>query len=597
MVSDAVVILPAFAASGAVLAVFAVLACARRGARAEATGRSIAEARAHVVATRTGLCSFEVDVARRRLHWSPEMCELHGVDVDTFDGTFAAARALVAAADDAERFELGLAQLVLHGEASFTYRTRRPDGELRWIEAWASEFDLPDPPGRRAIGVAHDVTERERAGAELSHLSRHDALTGLPNRSAFIGRLERMLDEPRPGALLLLDLDGFKEINDALGHGIGDLVLIELATRLRTCIGRDDVLGRLGGDEFGVLLHDVDDVAPALAVAQCVLEKLSEPVRLEPMALHVSGSVGIARWPLHGTSASMVLKHADVAMYKAKDRANCAVVYEPDHQDDRAWKLALVAELRAALDRGDLDVHYQPIVELPTNRVVGLEALARWRRPTGDIGPVVFVPLAEQFGLISDLTLLIMRKAMAEARRWQSDGTALRVSINISPRVLSRPTFADDVKAVLRDAGLPPERLILEITETALAEPTGVLMAALQDLRAMGVGIALDDFGAGYSCLGTLTELPVDILKIDRSFLSRLPAPNAIGVVRAIIEMARHLGIETVAEGVEGEAAATLLRDLGCGFAQGFHFGRPTPVVDLRSLGESDHFGIAPASS
>jgi diguanylate cyclase (GGDEF)-like protein len=418
--------------------------------------------------------------------------------------------------------------------------------------------------------------------------SRHDELTDLPNRAAFVEQLERSIEGPRPGAALILDLDGFKEINDALGHGIGDLVLVEIASRLKTCMRDGDVLARLGGDEFGVLLHGFDDMAPAVATAQCVLAKLHDPVRLEPMALHVSGSVGIARWPEHGTTASTVLKHADVAMYKAKDRANCAVVYEPEQKDDRAWKLALVAELRAAIDAGELDVHYQPIVEMPTSRVVGLEALARWRRPSGDIGPVVFVPLAEQFGLIPDLTMLIMRKAMDEARRWESDGRTLRVSINISPRVLSGPTFADDVKGALRDASLPPNRLILEITETALAEPTRELMAALHELRSLGVAIALDDFGAGYSSLGTLTELPVDILKIDRSFLSRLPAPNAIGIVRAIIEMAGHLGIDTVAEGVEGEAAASLLRDLGCGFAQGFHFGRPAPVVDLRSFVDSE---------
>jgi diguanylate cyclase (GGDEF)-like protein len=418
--------------------------------------------------------------------------------------------------------------------------------------------------------------------------SRHDELTDLPNRAAFVEQLERSLEEPCPGAAMILDLDGFKEINDALGHGIGDLVLVEIAARLRACMREGDVLARLGGDEFGVLLHGLDDVAPAVATAQCVLAKLHGPVRLESMALHVSGSVGIARWPEHGTTASTVLKHADVAMYKAKDRANCAVVYEPEQKDDRAWKLALVAELRAAIDAGELDVHYQPIVEMPTSRVVGLEALARWRRPSGDIGPVVFVPLAEQFGLIPDLTMLIMRKAMGEARRWESNGKMLRVSINISPRVLSRPTFADDVKDALRAASLPPNRLILEITETALAEPTRELMAALHELRSLGVAIALDDFGAGYSSLGTLTELPVDILKIDRSFLSRLPAPNAIGIVRAIIEMAGHLGIDIVAEGVEGEAAASLLRDLGCGFAQGFHFGRPAPAVDLRSLVDSD---------
>jgi diguanylate cyclase (GGDEF)-like protein len=438
---------------------------------------------------------------------------------------------------------------------------------------------------------------RAALDASARLVSRHDELTGLPNRASFVEQLERALEVSRPGAVLILDLDGFKEINDALGHGIGDLVLVEIAARLETCMREGDVIARLGGDEFGFLLHGLDDVAPALATAQCVLAKLHEPVRLEPMALHVSGSVGIAHWPEHGTTASTVLKHADVAMYKAKDRANCAVVYEPEQQDDRAWKLALVAELRAAIDAGALDVHYQPIVEMPTSRVVGLEALARWRRPAGDIGPVVFVPLAEQFGLIPDLTMLIMAKAMDEARRWETGGTTLRVSINISPRVLSSPTFADDVKRALEAASLPPNRLILEITETALAEPTRELMAALHELRSLGVAIALDDFGAGYSSLGTLTELPVDILKIDRSFLSRLPAPNAIGVVRAIIEMAGHLGIDTVAEGVEGEAAASLLRELGCGFAQGFHFGRPTPDVDLRSLVDSELFGIGPVPS
>ena len=590
LISVVAVTVLALVLAGAVVALASTRAkLVRLGRLVTASSHVVAvhEARQEIITGRSGLCAFELDLIQRTLAWSPEVAELHGIDVETFDGTFSALLALAHEDGDATATERGLAQLVLKGEGSFAYRTRRPDGDTRWIEVWAREVVLPGETHSRIIGVAGDITDRKQAEANLQYVSRHDALTGLPNRSALIDHLGGVVGDARPGALLLLDLDGFKEINDALGHGIGDQVLVEIARRIQACVRDDDTVARLGGDEFAIVLHDVDSPATGVATAQRILQELSAPVRVSAMALHVSGSIGISLWPVHGSSPSSLLKHADVAMYRAKGRANCAVVYTADHEDDRAGRLALVAELRAAIEEGTLDVHYQPIVEMPHDRVVGLEALARWRRPNGDVGPNVFVPLAEQFGLINELTRLIMGKAMDEARRWQADGVALRVSVNISPRVLSNPAFAEDVKCALLASDLPASSLILEITETALAEPTTELMLALHELRAMGVSVALDDFGAGYSSLGTLTELPVDILKIDRSFLSRLPAPNAIGVVRAIIEMARHLGIDTVAEGVEGEAAASVLRDLGCGFAQGYHFGRPAPVVDIRSLVDS----------
>jgi len=545
---------------------------------------SIHQARQQIITSRSGMCAFELDVVARTAAWSPEMAQLHGLADGAFDGTIAGMLALAVGADDVSAIEHGIAQLVLRGEGAFTYRVLGADGDERWIDAWAREVVLSGESHSRIVGVASDVTERKRAEAELHHVARHDRLTALPNRTELVERLARALDEPGRGALLLLDLDGFKEINDALGHGIGDLVLVEIAQRLRSCVREDDLVARLGGDEFAIVLRDLADPAIATSSAERILRTLADPLQVSPMALHVSGSIGMAVWPEHGIAPGTLLQHADVAMYRAKARGNCALMYEPMHEDDRASRLALVAELRDAIADGVLDVHYQPIVELPHDRVVGVEALARWRRPQGDVPPTVFVALAEQFGLIHELTTVVLRKALGEARRWQEDGRALRVSVNMSPRVLSNPNFAEDVKYALLAADLHPTQLILEITETALAEPTRELLVSLQELRSMGVSIALDDFGAGYSSLATLTELPVDILKIDRSFLSRLPAPNAIGVVRAIIEMARHLGIDTVAEGVEGESSAALLRELGCGFAQGYHFGRPAPVVDIRSF-------------
>ena len=536
-------------------------------------------ARERVVAAGSGLATFEGDLLAGTLWLSPEMEQLTGFAPGEFGGTVAEAMSFAAGVDDTAEMERGMARLLVDGQATLAFRILRADGELRWIEMAARVVTAG-----RIVGVASDVTERKLAEAELEHLARHDPLTRLPNREQLLVELADDLAEGSPGALLLLDLDGFKEINDGLGHGTGDTVLVEVGDRLRHSVRDEDLVARLGGDEFAIVMRDVHDPAVAVAGAERVLAVLAEPVTAGGMSLHVAGRIGIALWPRHGTTTSTLLQHADVAMYRAKKRGGCGLVYDALQDHDRVSKLALVGELRAALDADAIEVHYQPVVELGSNRIVGMEALARWRRPGGDVPPGVFVPLAEQTGLIRDLTPIVLRKALEEARRWEEDGLDLKVSVNMSARVLADPGFAESVTYSLLQTGLAPSRLILEITETALAEPTPMLIEALHELRASGVAIALDDFGAGYSSLGTLAELPVDVLKIDRSFLSRLPAPTAVGVVRAIIEMARHLGIDTVAEGVEGGADATLLRDLGCGFAQGYHFGRPAAEVDVESI-------------
>jgi EAL domain-containing protein (putative c-di-GMP-specific phosphodiesterase class I)/GGDEF domain-containing protein len=446
-----------------------------------------------------------------------------------------------------------------------------------------------------------------RQAAMSSHRMRHDALTGLPNRASVSETLQEALDraEPEAGPLtvMLLDLDDFKSINDTLGHELGDLVIERVARRLCRAVdgrpsgpeddgavgqdgqggaatGRDTVLARIGGDEFAVLVHgsqaEAEDIAERLLVA------LEHPLEVDSVALHICASIGIACFPQHGRTAPELIRHADVAMYCAKGSDAGFATYAEEDDEYSIDRLALAAQLRRGIDRGELVVHYQPKVPLRDGATLGLEALVRWNHPQlGCIGPDGFIPLAEQTGIIKPLTERVLEASLEQCRRWRRAGIEVTVSVNVSTRSLLDHDLAVVIGALLARLDLAASALQLEITESRILADLPRARAALDEFRAMGVMIAIDDFGTGYSSLTQLQQLPVDEIKIDRSFVTRMETDRQDAVlVHSIIDLGRNLGLRVTAEGVETETVKQVLATLGCDYAQGFHVGRPAVAAE-----------------
>jgi diguanylate cyclase (GGDEF)-like protein len=433
--------------------------------------------------------------------------------------------------------------------------------------------------------VARASATLRRQADEQHRLAREDDLTGLPNRRWLLDRLRTLVVRDAPGpsaALLLVDLDRFKDVNDALGHHNGDELLRLASRRMRGALRDGDVLARLGGDEFAVLLGRLSGREDAAVVADRLGEALDDPFELDGVPVYVEASIGIAVWPEHGRTGDELLRHADVAMYEAKRRQSGWAVFEADAGDERD-RLTRLGELRRALDRDELVLHFQPKVSVSTGELVGVEALVRWQHPErGLIPPNDFVPLAEQTGLIRPLTRRVLDRALEQCRAWQDAGLSLSVAVNVAPRLLSEPDFPTLVGGLLDRWGIPPAQLELEITESGLmvdAERTQEVLWRLHDL---GVRLSIDDFGTGYSSLSRLRELPIDHLKIDRSFVQRLEEADAdAAIVRSTIGLGQSLGLRVVAEGVETEDALRRLGSFGCDQAQGFHIARPLPAAEL----------------
>jgi diguanylate cyclase (GGDEF)-like protein len=419
----------------------------------------------------------------------------------------------------------------------------------------------------------------------LNHESLHDSLTGLANRALFQQELTAALDHPGARhAVLLMDLDRFKEVNDTLGHHHGDLLLCEVANRLRSRIGPNDTLARLGGDEFAVLMTDVD-AYEASAVAECVLEALTEPMRLQGVTMEVTGSCGLVLAPDHGRDADLLLQRADVAMYLAKHDMAGVRLYQAQQDDYSPRRLALAGNLRTALEAGQLTLRYQPQARIDDASIIGAEALVRWQHPDyGDVMPDDFVSIAEQTGQIRELTRYVLDAAVHDCAGWAAAGHPMAVSVNISVRNLLENDLAVTVAETLSRHGLPSSRLTLEITETHLmADParTGEVLRALDRL---GVRLSVDDFGTGYSSLAYLKQLPVREVKVDRSFVRDLGSnSDDAAIVEAIIQLAHTLGVEVVAEGVEDAAAQDRLLELECDLVQGYHLARPMTDVQLHA--------------
>src|SRR3954447_22069271 len=419
--------------------------------------------------------------------------------------------------------------------------------------------------------------------AERQQQALHDDLTGLPNRALLQDRVTRvLLDRNHTGrqlAVLLLDLDHFKEINDTLGHHIGDVLIREVGARLQEAVREGDTVARLGGDEFAVLVAAMVGPEDAVLVAERVVSALREPFTIDGVRLDVQASIGIALSPQHGSDVETLIQRADVALYTAKEQRGCWAMYSPESDQYTVERLALLGELRAGLECGQLVVYYQPKSDARTGVVVGMEALARWRHPArGLLPPDEFIPLAENTGLIGELTFEVLRQALNQVRAWQRAGMRLGVSVNLSARQLTDLDLPRDVEALLRDYGLPPAMLTLEVTEsTIMADPSRTL-TILRLLAELGVCLSIDDFGTGYSSLSYLKRVDAHELKIDKSFIMGMSHnSNDAVIVRSTIELGHNLGLRMVAEGVEDAATWRLLRGLGCDVVQGYHLSRPLP--------------------
>jgi diguanylate cyclase (GGDEF)-like protein len=429
-----------------------------------------------------------------------------------------------------------------------------------------------------------------RQAIAKEHQALHDALTGLPNRSLFSHRIEQVLNAgrraDRNAAVMLIDLDHFKEINDTLGHHAGDRLLQEVAVRLRASLDEQDTVARLGGDEFGVLLPDCESHEQASEVAHGLLHQLREPFSIDGLTLEVDGSIGIACAPDHGTDVEQLNQRADIAMYAAKEGGRGAVLFEPQLDRYSPRRLSLAGSLRSGIADGEIVLFYQPKAKLTTGKIIGVEALARWRHPRlGLIGPSEFVPIAEQTGLIGPLTSHVLEEALNQVREWSEQGEELSVAVNLSARSFLDAQLAVEIPRLLERTGVDASLLELEITESMLMLDPARAKATLERLSAIGLSLSVDDFGTGYSSLANLKRLPVDGIKIDKSFVIDMPhdASDA-AIVRSTIDLAHNLGLKVVAEGVESHEAWRRLEDLGCDLAQGFHVSRPVPADAMTRL-------------
>jgi diguanylate cyclase (GGDEF)-like protein len=419
--------------------------------------------------------------------------------------------------------------------------------------------------------------------AESVHQSLHDSLTGLPNRVLFSRKLEEVLASGSTAAVLLLDLDRFKEVNDTLGHHNGDLLLKQVGDRLRKTLRRGDIIARLGGDEFAVLLPDIHAEQAALQAGRGIVELLEQPFVIGEMSVDVGASIGIAVAPRDGVDPVTLVQRADVAMYTAKADQTGVETYRPERDGYSPERLGLVSELKQAVQTHQLTVHYQPQIDLSDGGVMGVEALVRWEHPTrGHIRPDEFIPVAEHTGLIRPLTLFVLDEALAASDRWRQAGHSLRVSVNLSARSLLQSTLIEDVAALLKRHDIPVGGLCLEVTETSMMADPRATASTLESLRDLGVTIAIDDFGTGHSSLAYIKRLPVAEIKIDKSFvMSMLTDRSDATIVSAVVNLGANLGISVVAEGVEDNATRARLEELGCPAAQGYLFGRPMPSEQL----------------
>ncbi len=488
------------------------------------------------------------------------------------------------------------------------YRMRHKDRSWRILESTASPIQNGEGEIERLVVVNRDITERKRAEEMLAHSSFHDGLTDLPNRALFVDRLQHAVTRARRHsdykfAVLFVDIDEFKVVNDSLGHSAGDELLIQIAKRLAACFRETDTiarsggldsrpshdsLARLGGDEFTVLLEDVFEPSDAIRVARRIQEKLANPFEIKGQRIVIAASIGVAASSASYAEAEELLRDSEIAMYRAKraGKARCEV-FDPAMHSSAVRRLKLETDLRLGLERGELIVYYQPIVSLASGKITGFEALSRWPRPDGMVSPAEFIPVADETGLILPLNRAVLLEACRQLRSWQSQfhcEPPLTMSVNISPKQFAQPELAREIGATLKQVGIAPGSVNLEIMETIAMGDADRALSVLSELKALGVRLSIDDFGTGYSSLSRLPRFPVDALKIDRVFISQMNADHdSHEIVRLIIMLAHSVGLKVVAEGTETEEQITALKQLDCEMAQGYLY---SPPVDQKAAFE-----------
>lgn len=480
--------------------------------------------------------------------------------------------------------------------------------EATAVRAGGSEFELdlrlvPVEDGGQLthwVAFLRDVTLTRHQVLSLRHQATHDALTGLPNRTMLFEAVEAALDAARASgsvmALLLMDLDRFKEVNDTFGHYFGDALLQQVAFRLRNQLRGEDVVARLGGDEFAVLMPDAIDLANVAASARRILDALEQPFVIDAQVLEVGASIGIANFPEHGTDARTLLRRADVAMYSAKQKQSGYSFHHDDHEARTPGDLALIVELRHAVQRGQITAFYQPKLHMRSGIMTRAEVLMRWEHPTrGRLLPGEFIPQAERTGLIRGMTDWLLDHAIGQCRVWLDAGAPIHIAVNVSARSLLDQTLPGTVQAALERWDVDARFLKIEITESSIMADPAHALSILTTLQAMGVRLSVDDFGTGYSSLTHLRELPIDEIKIDKSFVIGMRTSDADAtIVRTVIDLAHNLGKQVCAEGVEDQATYNMLAGMGCDLAQGYWIAKPLSAADLMEWLVRTQWGVAP---
>ena len=556
------------------------------GDLAEETLRTRFEARLGALVRNSSDAVGIVDVEGNLLYTSPAALALVGLsdEADRADTCWAYVHP-----DDQPALRRFFAGLGPGDSGGIEFRVRHASGEWRHVETLATNL-LGDGAVEGIVLNTRDVTERKALERRLVHQATHDTLTGLPNRTLLRDRVERALARRlrshAPLAVVFIDLDDFKTVNDTLGHAAGDTVLREVACRLDACLRGSDTATRLGGDEFAVLLDDLADESQAVAVAERLLVELAKPLRVADRTIRPEGSLGIAFAAEGRDTADALLRDADAAMYLAKDRGKGGyAIFEPAMHAAAVARLELKSDLARAIDRHEITLHYQPVVDLRTGEIRAYESLARWMHPTrGAVPPCEFIPLAEETGLIIALGRDLLHQACRQAavfHRACTEGVPLRVSVNVSARQFVSDDLVDDVRCAIQAAGIRPCDLILELTESVMMSDVGLAASRLAELSELGVGLAVDDFGTGYSSLNSIRAFPVDRLKVDRSFIAHLDDPRTRALTGTIIELGAVLEMMVVAEGIEDAAGAAAVLELGCPYGQGYFLQRPIPADEV----------------
>jgi diguanylate cyclase (GGDEF)-like protein/PAS domain S-box-containing protein len=535
---------------------------------------------------RAHLGSWEWDIRTDEVRWSDEHYRIFGYAPQSFTPTYETHYLNAIHPEDRECVEQAINEAFEGKPHSIDYRIVRPGDEVRHVYSHGEV--LFDEGGEEPVGMAgtvQDITERKLAEELLHHQAFHDLLTDLPNRQLFVDRLKQALRRTkrrprRKVAVLFMDLDNFKGVNDSLGHELGDRLLVAVGERLRGGLRPEDTLARFGGDEFTVLVDDVENSADAVRVAGRVIEALREPFVLESRELFIKPSIGIALGTARTSSSDELLREADTAMYQAKEEGLGYRVFEPVMYEQALRRLKMENELQRAIENEQFVVHYQPIIDLRSEEVWGMEALVRWRHPERRLlDPKEFIATAEKSALVVPMGEQVLEKACKQAKEWQEEHLRtppLVMAVNLSATQVERSDLDRTVEGVLEKTGFEASRLSLDITETVYIDTLEGHTAALDNLKKMGVGISIDDFGTGYSSLAYLKRIPADTLKIDRSFIKGIGEDlEDTAIVQMVIDLAHTLGMEAIAEGVESEVQAEQLKEMGCDRGQGFYFAKP----------------------